>query len=347
MSGKEKDGTDSRKDPVRMALARANVEAAELMVELEEKNLALSRANASSAEMMAELEINKEKIERLNGALAKVNVQSAGLVVDIELKMEELEELNRKLGQEINQRKEAEAQLQDKNDELEVANKIKSEFVGIVSHDFGNPIGVIMGNVEMFLMGLFGDLTPKMKEKLEVVFETSQRLNKLRLDTLDLSKMDLGKMELNREKGDLALLLGKVVETTRISADKKKQQIEIVESPKSLVLNYDDGRIYQVLQNYLSNAVRYSPEGTSIEAGIKEREDDYLVWVKDAGRGIDQKHLENVFLAFFRTGTKVKGSTGLGLSIVKGIVDAHGGRAWAESEGEGKGSSFFFSLPKE
>ena len=234
--------------------------------------------------------------------------------------------------------------LEEMNRELELANKIRSEFVGIVSHDFGNPLGVISGNVELIHMGLFGELPPKMKEKLETILETTQRLNRLRLDTLDLSKMQTGHLELVKKKGDLVLLVKKVVMELRMKLEEKGVELTVT-LPEQLVIDHDYTRLFQVVENYLSNAIRYTPEAGSIKLTLKEQGDELLLCVQDNGRGIDPSELENVFLAFYRTGKRVKGSTGLGLSIVRGIAEAHGGRVWAESLGEGKGSSFFLALP--
>jgi len=246
----------------------------------------------------------------------------------------------------ITERKRIEEELKQKNEELELANRIKSEFVGIVSHDFGNPLGIIQGTVEMMAMGLYGELTPKMQGKLTLIQETVERLDKLRRDTLDLTKMDVGQLELEKEDTDLSVLIDKVVEELLPLAEQKGQN-SVVDVLEGITVSIDKARLFQVVENYVSNAIRYTPEGGHIGVGLEKTGEEVVVCVKDTGRGIDPKELENVFLPFYRTGERVKGSTGLGLSIVKGIMEAHGGRAWAESEGEGKGTTFSFSLPKE
>ena len=333
-------------------LAEANAAFAELMAELDEKNETLrkinkelARANAYGAELTAMVELKSEEIETLNQSISRANVRGADLMAELELKMELVNKLNLELRKEVRERRKAEKALKLKNQELEVANKIKSEFVGIVSHDFGNPLSIIQMNCELMLMKTYGELPEKVTLKLEKVFAAAQRLNKLRVDTLDLTKMDLGKLEITKEEGDLAGLAWTVVEEMTVAADRKQQTIRLT-TPKKLLLSYDSTRLFQILQNYVSNAIRYSPDEASIEVELEERENEVLCRVRDTGRGIDPRELESVFLAFYRTGEHVKGSTGLGLSIVKGIVEAHGGKAWAESKGEGKGSTFFFSLPK-
>jgi len=333
-------------------LAKVNAEFADLMAELDEKNETLrkinrelAKANAYGAELTAMVEMKSEEIEGLNQSISRANVRGAEIMAELELKMDLVKKLNRELRKEIRERRKAEKALKFKNQELEVANKIKSEFVSIVSHDFGNPLSIIQMNCELMLVKTYGELPEKVRYKLRKVFEAAQRLNKLRVDTLDISKMDLGKLEICREEGELVQLIRTVVEEMTVAADRKQQKITLT-TPEQIFLSYDPTRIFQVLQNYVSNAIRYSPAGASIDVGLEEREGEVLCRVKDTGRGIDPKELDSVFLAFYRTGEHVKGSTGLGLSIVKGIVEAHGGRAWAESKGEGKGTTFFFSLPK-
>jgi PAS domain S-box-containing protein len=247
--------------------------------------------------------------------------------------------------QDITVLKEREKKLEELNVELKAADKQKSEFVSIVSHDFGNPLGVIQGNVELMLLGAYGELEPKMKTKLETIQNTTKRLNKLRTDTLDLAKMDLGQMELEPRNDDLEKLVRAALEQTLPMAEKKGQTIEF-QDPGSFILNYDSARIFQVVDNYLSNAVRYTPEGGFIQLTLQELGSEIMFCVKDDGRGIPEDELENVFRRFYRVGERVQGSTGLGLSIVKGIILAHGGRCWAESDGLGRGTTFCFALPK-
>ena len=246
----------------------------------------------------------------------------------------------------ITGRKRAEEAILEKNRELEIANRMKSELMSIVSHDIGNPLGIIQMTVEMMSMGVYGEPTPTMMEKLHSILNTAKRLNKFRLDTLDFSRMDLGKLELKRKKLDIGKIVQDVVEGMGPEVEGKGQTIRLHPGDE-IILNIDHDQIFRVLENYISNAIRYSPEGSTIELGVEDREKEVVVWTRDFGRGIAPEELASVFLPFYRTGKKVGGSTGLGLSIVESLVSAHGGRCWAESEGEGKGSTFYFTLPKE
>jgi len=230
------------------------------------------------------------------------------------------------------------------NKKLEETDQMKNEFISILAHDLGTPIAVMKGNIELMKKGVFGEVNEKQSKKLESMLRSAIRLDKLRKDTLVLSRMDVGSMTLELEAVKLKDLIEGAVEDMRRLADDKDQEISM-DMPELEEVRCDPGRIRQVMDNYLSNAVRYTGEGGRISIGARRIGSETTVWVKDNGRGLPSEELEKVFERFYRTGERVEGSTGLGLAIVKGIIEAHGGRAWCESEGEGKGSTFFFTLP--
>ncbi len=246
----------------------------------------------------------------------------------------------------ITERKKREEELKEANHLLKVASRQKSELVGAVSHDFGNPLSVIQTSAELMLQGIYGEPTPRMKDRLHSIFNATRRLDRLRRDTLDVTRMDRGEMSLNRKTEDLSQLVRSAVIGVRGKAEEKNQSVNFT-CKTPVVLSFDPFHILRVLENYLGNAVRYTPEKGVIEVDISESEDEVKVCVRDSGRGIPPEELENIFQPFYRVGAKVKGSTGLGLTIVKGIVEAHKGRCWAQSQGKGKGSCFCFTLPRE
>ncbi len=246
----------------------------------------------------------------------------------------------------ISQRKRDETALRETNQELERANKMKSAYVGIVSHDFANPLGIIQGNMELLQTGAYGEVNSGMNKRVNMALKAVSRMNRLRKDTLNLAQMDLGEMKLEKARHDICSLLVMVVEEMKHQAKEKDQTIDF-SSPEPLYLEFDHDQIHRVLENYVSNALRYTQEGGNVEIDIEAGKEELVIRVTDNGRGISPENLEKIFEPFFRTGIRVEGSTGLGLSIVKGIMDAHDGRYWAKSEGEGKGTSFYLSLPRE
>lgn len=256
----------------------------------------------------------------------------------------DLRELNLNLISKTKELLETKKELEKTNNELIEANRLKSEFVSIVSHDLGTPMTVMKGNLELLIDGTLGKINDKQRKALELLSRNIEQLNFLRKDTLDLSQMDLGKMALEKSNVSLYSLIEMCISDLMGLAKAKNQKI-ISNVPSDIIVYCDKNRIKQVITNYISNAIKYTQEGGEIKITAK-KEGDYIdVAVKDNGRGIPKGEEENVFKRFYRIGPKVMGSTGLGLAIVKGIVEAHGGKVWCESE-IGKGSTFHFTLPK-
>jgi len=235
-------------------------------------------------------------------------------------------------------------ELRKENKKLKERDKTKNEFISILTHDLGTPLVVMQGNLEMMKMWPKEKLIEKMPRKIDTLLRSVKRLDKLRKDTLSLSHIDLGTMRMEKEFVPVNKLIEEAVEDIRKLAEDKHQTIS-VGLPDLELVHCDKEKIRQAFDNYLSNAIQYMDDGGKIEIGGERDEGKITVWIKDTGRGISSHELEKVFRRFYRAGTRVQGSTGLGLSIVKGIMKAHGGRAWCESEGEGKGSTFYFSIP--
>ncbi len=252
--------------------------------------------------------------------------------------------VNKQLRQENMLRESILNKLAITNEKLKDADNIKNEFISILSHDMGTPITVIKANLEMIEEIYFQSLDENLKRIFKTMERASEALERLRQDTLDLSRMDMGTMKLNRENLNLCNLLEEAVDDIRGPASKKKQSVSL-EMDEDLIINADRHKIRRVLSNFLSNANRYSPEGKDFKVIARKRQNGVQVEIRDSGRGIGPEELERIFERFYRTGKRVEGSTGLGLAIVKGIIKAHDGKVWAESEGDGKGSRFFFTLP--
>ncbi len=235
--------------------------------------------------------------------------------------------------------------LEFANRMLEEANEIKNSFISILAHDLGNPITAILMNLQLLENESYGELNDRQNKAIENLIANMNRIEKLRVDTLDISKMDMGGMVFNKKNTSLKdIVRGSVRDMVPLASEKDiRFQIEIPDDVEAYV---DPDRIRQVLDNYLSNAIRYSSNGTEVEISLVEDGTYHVLSVKDQGRGIPPGELEKVFDRFYRVGKKVEGSTGLGLAIVKGIAEGHGGRAWVLSDGEDKGSTFYISIPK-
>ncbi len=272
----------------------------------------------------------KELEERQNQRIINLN----------EVSREELRELHLRL-LELEFR---EKDLESTRQKLQEANRIKTELMGILSHDLGNPLNIILGNLQLLELKYKATLPPPCLEKMKIIRDSVERMNRLRNDALDLVRMEANSLDLEIAEGDLAVFLTGVVQDFQVLVREKNQTL-ICTSPDSLMASYGPRRLRQALENIISNAIRYTQKGGAIELGVRKKGEEVVIWVKDNGRGLEKKDLEKIFDPFYRAGTKVKGSTGLGLTIVKGIVSAHGGRCWAESSGPGKGSTFYLALP--
>jgi two-component system phosphate regulon sensor histidine kinase PhoR len=225
--------------------------------------------------------------------------------------------------------------------------QMKSQFLATVSHDLRTPLASIMGFTEMLMEGSPGPLTETQDEFLGIVFESSQRLMALVNDLLDISKLDVGRTSMEVKTIELPRLIAGVVDEIGPLAYKKNILLE-VDCPETLPSTQgDQRRLEQILNNLLSNAVKFTPEGGKIEVKAELAGGQLVVTVRDTGVGIPPEDLPHLFQPFHRGGNVTKQAiegSGLGLSIAKALVEAHGGTIGVESELD-KGSTFRFTLP--
>jgi two-component system sensor histidine kinase GlrK len=237
--------------------------------------------------------------------------------------------------------------------ELEHLDRLKADFTAHVSHELRTPLTAIREGTALLLEGIPGPLTKNQSEILEVVRNHSQRLFQSISSILDLSKMEAEMMDYEFTLCDLRTLINKSIESVDLIARKRdiKLQAKIM-GPISMFMA-DERRIQQVLDNLLSNALRFSPVGGEIRVEAltvqSDQRQDHAVEIRvsDDGPGIPAAEVQNVFKHFYQSkNQKAKGQhgTGLGLAIARHIVEAHKGRIWAESE-TGCGATFHVLLP--
>jgi len=235
----------------------------------------------------------------------------------------------------------------------ESANVAKTEFLAAMSHELRTPLTAIQEGTALLLEEIPGPVTASQGEVLGVVRSHSERLFRSISSVLDLSKMEAGMMEYAPIPTDLASLIDRSIETVRLITQKKRVHLETAPASSLPLLSLDEGRIQQVLDNLLGNAVKFTPEGGTISVSATVADDGtgqgrwVEVRVSDSGIGIPAEEVERIFERFYQSpshrGESVRG-TGLGLAIARHVVEAHGGRIWAENR-EGKGSTFVFTLP--
>jgi signal transduction histidine kinase/CheY-like chemotaxis protein len=216
----------------------------------------------------------------------------------------------------------------------------RDAILAVVSHDLRNSINVIHLKTYLMLQ------SPSAQSRSDGAFiqRRADEMGRLIQDLLDISSIESGKLRLEKSRQFVAPMVKKVLETFEFEAAEKLLKLEAEVQAESLVVDCDPDRIQQVLMNLLGNAMKFTAAGGTIKVRVGRRQDDVCFSVTDSGQGIPQSDLNHVFDRFWRAVQGGQRGAGLGLSIVKGLVESHGGRIWAESS-LGVGSTFFFTLP--
>jgi K+-sensing histidine kinase KdpD len=229
---------------------------------------------------------------------------------------------------------------------LKELDRMKTELLSTVSHELRTPLGSIKGYATTLLTHGNKLRKDEQREFLEIIDSEADRLRELIENLLDLSRLEAGVLRIDKEPARLASTAREV--TRKVQLATPNHQLQLDWPADDPLVNADQRRIYQVVQNLLTNAVKYSPDGGCIVLSARCERRDLVVSIADQGLGMPSAELDKIFDRFHRVHgemSRVIGGTGLGLAICKGLIDAHGGRIWAESEGEGKGSTFKFTLP--
>src|SRR5439155_1081108 len=220
-----------------------------------------------------------------------------------------------------------------------------------LERDLRNPLGVILGRAELMKELTAANPVPveKLRDQLGHIRSSATQLTDMVNDLISDAMMDALDIAIRRERIDLAVMLGELVTSNRALAEKKNQTIHLVSPPRRM-LDCDPDRLREAVDNLMSNAIKYSPLGGNIEISMGADSEDTVISVKDEGAGFSQADKSRLFGRFQRLSTKPTGgesSAGLGLSIVKRIVELHGGHVSAESDGPGRGATFTIRLPTE
>jgi signal transduction histidine kinase len=287
---------------------------------------------------------------------------SSTLNDEVKRKTRELNESNMQLNTLTEQLKKANDSLMASNMQLSVANeqlklhdKMQKEFINVASHEIKTPTQAILG---------YSELLQKHPEKREQIshalYRNANRLQRLANDILDVTRIESQTLKLKKEKFNLADLISNIVEDFKNDIQKKGSDTVLSYQLKdNLVVEADKERITQVISNLLSNAIKFTKQGsisinvvkkTNKDKKNNSQEEEVVVSVEDTGTGIDSEILPSLFTKF-ATKSDIAGGTGLGLFISKSIIEAHGGRMWAENNNsidnneERRGATFYFTLP--
>ena len=224
----------------------------------------------------------------------------------------------------------------------------QSNVLASVSHDLRTLLATIKGHSTLLLKYDRKLRSDQRRESLESIDEAADRLTKLVDQVLDMSQLESGTVEMDKQLTNILEIIRKVVDEAKVWAPNYRLESKFDETLREV--NIDTARIRQVLNNLIENAVKYSAEGTTIVVEARETESEMVILVADQGVGIPARELDKVFDRMYRVErrvvTETRSGAGLGLAICKALVEAHGGRIWVESK-VGKGSTFYFTLPKQ
>jgi signal transduction histidine kinase len=228
-------------------------------------------------------------------------------------------------------------------EELKSNEKMQKEFINVAAHELRTPTQAILGYAEL-IQGQ--DSNVNKDEALTKIVKNAERLQRLTEDVLDVTRIESQTLKLDKRKFNLCDMASSVLDDYRNRIrNNKNVELVLLDADKPAFVVADKGRISQILSNLVGNALKFTKSGTvsvSIEIVNYDGRKEFIVSVKDTGTGIDPDMMPRLFTKF---ASKSQAGTGLGLFISKSIVEAHGGRIWAENNTEGKGATFTFTLP--
>ena len=233
-------------------------------------------------------------------------------------------------------------------EDLRAAIEIKSRFISVVSHELRTPLTAMKDGIGIVLDGSVGEINAKQQKFLNLAMRNVDRLHRLINDVLDFAKLESGRLQFAMADHDLNEVIREVAESQSPAVQKRGLYLKTELAEDIGKITFDSDRIIEVLSNLLNNALKHTKEGgITITSRKDERDPIVRVEVRDTGEGIREKDIPEIFEKFQQVGLgkhRAAGSTGLGLTISREIVERHGGRIWVESE-YGKGSRFIFILP--
>ncbi|MDP3735083.1 MAG: ATP-binding protein [bacterium] len=241
--------------------------------------------------------------------------------------------------------------LRAANVRLQELDQLKSEFLSLASHQIRTPISVIKGYASLLLEGSIGPLTEQVHEAVDRIFRSGNALALIVDDFLNISRIEQGQLKYDFVEIDLSALLSRLVEEQRSVSEKIGLTLDLhMQTGEPVTIQGDEGKIRQVVANLIDNAIKYTPHGgITVTLGGHAEEGCVHLSVSDTGIGIAKETIPTLFTKFGRaknaSAHNVSG-TGLGLYLARQIVQAHGGKIWAESEGEGKGTTLHLELRK-
>lgn len=229
-------------------------------------------------------------------------------------------------------------------EQLEQVEMMRRQLIGDVAHELRTPLTAIKGSAE----GLMDGVLPAADETYQQIHAEAERLNRLVNDLQELSRVESKATQLDIHAVEFARLIETVTKRMQFQFDEKRVALNSSLPHSPIILLADEDRALQILTNLLGNALQYTPENGTVHVSIEKDKNMARISVRDSGVGIPPEHLAHIFDRFYRVDksrSRAHGGSGIGLTIAKHLVEAQGGKIWAESGGENKGSIFVFTLP--
>ncbi|MBU0573236.1 MAG: HAMP domain-containing histidine kinase [Candidatus Margulisbacteria bacterium] len=296
---------------------------------------------------------NLQEEKRRAQALAKEKDWSSrvtmSMMEDLALAKKELED---RLG-EIKQSREATMHLlkdvEKQKEDLKQIDRMKSEFLSVMSHELRTPLTPILEFTSLFRDGVLGQVNDNQKKALDSIYKQSMHLRELIENVIDASRTDLGKgITLKKEPVSPRVLLEDILSVLDFDLRDAQVSVETDFCQDVPTISADENSLKRVLVNLIGNAIKFGPKGSRIRISIVEENSSVKFCVADQGIGITGENISKVFDKFYQVDsslTRTHGGIGMGLPIAKRLIEAHGGKIWVESEGVGKGTSIYFTVP--
>lgn len=237
-------------------------------------------------------------------------------------------------------------QLSELNEQLSLADRRKDEFLATLAHELRNPMAPIRNVLEILKLKDLRD--PQLQWGIGALERQIQQMTHLVDDLMEISRITQGRVELRKQALDLLEIVQNSVEVVRPAIDEAGHRLSIELPEESIIIDADATRVTQIITNLLTNAAKYTPAGGQVSVQVERQEHEVVLAVRDTGIGIPPQELNNVFQMFSQLTPALersKGGLGIGLALVRGLVELHGGSISAESAGRGQGSKFVVRLP--
>jgi CheY-like chemotaxis protein len=250
-----------------------------------------------------------------------------------------------KIARDITEQKRLQEELQERTRQLTEAERRKDEFLAMLAHELRNPLAPLLNAIR--LLQEFGS-DPRLRWATEVVQRQVQQMSRLVDDLLDIARIAQGKVQIHKEPVELAAVVARAVETSRPLIDARRHDLTVALPSGPVWLEADPARLAQVLINLLNNAAKYTKEGGQLWLAAEREKGDVVLRVRDTGVGIPPEVLPKIFNLYHqeeRSLDRSQGGLGIGLSLVRGLVEMHGGSVAAASPGVGRGSEFTVRIP--